>query len=64
MIIRQTFVVCENQSWDMIWITKFTKMFTQFFLREKNEEFIIYMAKKYVVESAKVYRIRKLTAKI
>ncbi|KAG5323393.1 RRP1 protein, partial [Pseudoatta argentina] len=54
MIIHQTFVVCKNQSWNMKWVTKFAKMFTQLFLHKKNEEFTMYMAEKYVLESAKI----------
>ncbi|EGI59907.1 hypothetical protein G5I_11909 [Acromyrmex echinatior] len=54
MIIRQTFVICKNQSWNMKWVTKFAKMFTQLFLHEKNEDFTMYMAEMYVIESAKI----------
>lgn len=55
MIIRQMFVVCKNKSWNIEWVTEFAKVSTQLFLHEKNERFIMYMARIYVEESAKVY---------
>ncbi|XP_018315313.1 ribosomal RNA processing protein 1 homolog [Mycetomoellerius zeteki] len=54
MIIRQMFVVCKNKSWNIEWVTEFAKVSTQLFLHEKNERFIMYMARIYVEESAKI----------
>ncbi|KAG5333466.1 RRP1L protein, partial [Acromyrmex heyeri] len=54
-ILRQTFVVCKNHSWNMEWVTEFSKIFTQLFLHVKTDlGFNLHVTEIYLEELAKV----------
>ncbi|XP_018345198.1 PREDICTED: ribosomal RNA processing protein 1 homolog isoform X2 [Trachymyrmex septentrionalis] len=54
-ILRQTFVVCKNHSWNMEWVTEFSKIFTQLFLHVKTGlGFNLHVTEIYLEELAKV----------
>ncbi|XP_071558732.1 ribosomal RNA processing protein 1 homolog [Temnothorax nylanderi] len=54
-ILRQTFIVCKNQSWDMEWVTEISRMFTQLFLHAKTGlGFNLHVTEIYLEELAKV----------
>ncbi|KYN01918.1 Ribosomal RNA processing protein 1 like protein [Cyphomyrmex costatus] len=52
-ILRQTFVICKNQSWNMEWVTEFSKIFTQLFLHVKSLGFNLHLTEIYLEELAK-----------
>lgn len=54
-ILRQTFVACKNQSWNMEWITETSQMFTRLFLHVKTDlGFKLHITEIYLEELAKV----------
>ncbi|EGI59908.1 Ribosomal RNA processing protein 1-like protein [Acromyrmex echinatior] len=54
-ILRQTFVVCKNHSWNMEWVTEFSKIFMQLFLHVKTDlGFNLHVTEIYLEELAKV----------
>ncbi|KAG5323394.1 RRP1L protein, partial [Pseudoatta argentina] len=54
-ILRQTFVVCKNHSWNMEWVIEFSKIFTQLFLHVKTDlGFNLHVTEIYLEELAKV----------
>ncbi|KAL0112733.1 hypothetical protein PUN28_012183 [Cardiocondyla obscurior] len=54
-ILRQTFIVCKNQSWDLEWVTEISQIFTKLFLREKTSlGFNLHVTDIYLEELAKV----------
>lgn len=54
-ILRQTFVACKNQSWNMEWITEISQMFTRLFLHVKTDlGFKLHVTEIYLEELAKV----------
>ncbi|XP_012054301.1 PREDICTED: ribosomal RNA processing protein 1 homolog [Atta cephalotes] len=54
-ILRQTFIVCKNHSWNMEWVTEFSKIFTQLFLHVKTGiGFNLHVTEIYLEELAKI----------
>lgn len=54
-ILRQTFVVCKNQSWNMEWVTEISQMFKELFLHAKTGlGFNLHVTEIYMEEFAKV----------
>ncbi|XP_011164266.1 ribosomal RNA processing protein 1 homolog [Solenopsis invicta] len=54
-ILRQTFVICKNQSWNMEWVTDISQIFTQLFLHVKTAQgFNLHVTEIYMEELAKI----------
>ncbi|XP_029169907.1 ribosomal RNA processing protein 1 homolog [Nylanderia fulva] len=54
-ILRQTFVICKNNSWNIEWVTEMSKMFLEVFLHPKTGlGFNLHMTEIYLEELAKV----------
>ncbi|XP_011871319.1 PREDICTED: ribosomal RNA processing protein 1 homolog [Vollenhovia emeryi] len=54
-ILRQSFVVCKNQSWDMKWVMEICRVFRQLFLNvDTGIGFNLHMTEIYLEELAKV----------
>ncbi|XP_050459340.1 ribosomal RNA processing protein 1 homolog [Cataglyphis hispanica] len=54
-ILRQTFVICKDKSWNIKWVTELSQMFLQLFLHPKTGlGFNLHMIEIYLQELAKV----------
>ncbi|XP_012524457.1 ribosomal RNA processing protein 1 homolog [Monomorium pharaonis] len=54
-IVRQTFVICKNQLWNMEWVTEISQIFTQLFLEVKTAiGFNLHVTEIYLEELAKI----------
>jgi len=56
-ILRQTFVVCKNKSWNMEWVMEISQVFEELFLSSHTGlGFSLHMTEIYLEELAKVYQ--------
>lgn len=54
-VLRQTFIVCRDKSWDIEWVTKISNVFEELILNPKtNLGFNLYVTEIYLEELGKV----------
>lgn len=55
-ILRQTFIVCKDKSWDMEWVVEISQVFEELLLSSQTGlGFNLHMTEIYLEELAKVY---------